>query len=408
MLKSHLVASLIMAGAVSTLTQAQAAPPPERTDYLTFAAGALPTAVGGEGAGFGASFEEAISAIDGNPGLFSLFVRPAPASAATEFVYRLPAATTFSRFAVPSVSETPSPRQTFSKHVEVHGSATGPTEGFRLLASATLVTHKTRNQVTELTIASRTPVRWVKLRLVGGIQVTEPATHFEFTEIIGNGTQEDVRMSDRFSGAWQARGVLIGLKQEGAIVSGCFDDDGVLNGTVAGEMLRATGVAQRTKVKSAFLLSVKDDGSITGLRSTNGAPFRRYDGGTAAASVVKCLAPPKPVLGCGSVIHGINFDYDSHVIRPDSEPVLSMLFAGLKDDPKSAVVIEGHTSSEGTAEYNQALSQRRAQSVVADLTRRGIPSGRLKAAGLGESRPIAGNHDESGRSLNRRVEVKCN
>ena len=49
--------------------------------------------------------------------------------------------------------------------------------------------------------------------------------------------------------------------------------------------------------------------------------------------------------------------------------------------------MEGHTSSEGTEEYNQRLSERRAQAVVADLVRRGLGKDRLSAAGIGERRP---------------------
>ena len=55
----------------------------------------------------------------------------------------------------------------------------------------------------------------------------------------------------------------------------------------------------------------------------------------------------------------------------------------------------------------QAGDERRAQAVVADLIGRGLASQRLSAVGIGERRPIATNNDESGRSLNRRVEVKC-
>ena len=57
--------------------------------------------------------------------------------------------------------------------------------------------------------------------------------------------------------------------------------------------------------------------------------------------------------------------------------------------------------------YNLGLSQRRAAAVVTELVRRGIPAGRLSAVGAGEKQPIATNNDESGRSLNRRVEVHC-
>jgi hypothetical protein len=76
---------------------------------------------------------------------------------------------------------------------------------------------------------------------------------------------------------------------------------------------------------------------------------------------------------------------------------------GLRNDSSAGVVIEGHTSSEGTEEYNLKLSERRAQSVVQDLVTRGIAASRLQAVGAGEGRPLASNDDDSGRSLNRRV-----
>ena len=118
-----------------------------RVDYLTFAQGAVPVRVGGAAAARGANFDGALQMIDGNPLGVSLTNKPGPADTDTEFVYALPAPTTFDRFAVPNVLETPSPTQTFTKLVEVLGSATGADEGFVLLASG-LETHKTRGQVT--------------------------------------------------------------------------------------------------------------------------------------------------------------------------------------------------------------------------------------------------------------------
>jgi outer membrane protein OmpA-like peptidoglycan-associated protein len=180
-----------------------------------------------------------------------------------------------------------------------------------------------------------------------------------------------------------------------------------LNGTVTGNILRATGISRSDKTPSAFLLSVAADGAIRGVRSSNNGPFRLYTVAPAVGDGPDCPAPPPPALGCGSVIHGINFAFDSADIRPESDAVLAELFNGLRADQSAKVLIEGHTSSEGTDEYNLKLSDRRAAAVVADLVTRGLPSQRLTAAGLGESRPIATNNDESGRALNRRVEVKC-
>jgi len=261
--------------------------------------------------------------------------------------------------------------------------------------------------VTELTIHGKTPVRWVKLRLVGGLQVMTPQSYFEFSEIIGNGTQETPALSTNFQGVWKGSGVLIQLQQDGPLVSGCYDRGGQLTGTVTGNIVRATGFAQVNKVPSAFILAVAADGSLRGVRSTNRGPFALITGDPAPAGTAPNCPPPPAVLGCGAVIHGISFDFDSAVIRADSAAVLARLHDGLRNDTSTTVVIEGHTSSEGTDEYNVKLSERRAQSVTQDLAKRGTAAARLQAVGVGEARPLARNDDESGRSLNRRVEVHC-
>ncbi|MCC7259133.1 MAG: OmpA family protein [Gammaproteobacteria bacterium] len=197
------------------------------------------------------------------------------------------------------------------------------------------------------------------------------------------------------------------LTQEGAVVTGCFDRSGDLTGTVSGSILRATGLDRSDRTKSAFILSVAPDGSLRGVRSSNGAPFRLYAAPVAPGGTKSACPTPAVKLGCGAIIHGINFDFDSAVIRRDAEPVLAALHAGLRNDPATSIGIEGHTSSEGSNEYNQALSERRAQAVVADLARRGIAAARLTAIGVGEVRPIMSNNDENGRAMNRRVEVVC-
>jgi OmpA-OmpF porin, OOP family len=379
----------------------------ERIDYLTFAQGAVPVGIGGVGATLGADFERAVRITDGDPTPFSV-ISGAAADAATEFVYALPALTTFDRFAVPNVLETPSPAVTFTRLVEIHGSTTSPTEGFVLLAAATLQRHKARGMLTELTIAARRPVRWVKVRLVGGLDVLTPTSSFEFSEIVGNGSQETPDLATNFGGVWRTQANRMELTQRGPVVSGCYDRTGDLAGTVTGNILRATGLDRSDKTPSHFILSVASDGSLRGVRSTNRGPFRLYTVASASAgSKSACTQPAAPALGCGSVIHGISFAFDSAEIRPESAGVLEELFRGLRSEKSSAILIEGHTSSEGTEEYNQSLSERRAQAVVAELVRRGLARDRVSAVGIGERRPLASNDDESGRSLNRRVEAKC-
>jgi len=84
---------------------------------------------------------------------------------------------------------------------------------------------------------------------------------------------------------------------------------------------------------------------------------------------------------------------------------LNKLVFFLNKHPDRSVAIEGYTDSVGSEDYNQALSQRRADSVRSYLVRQGIGSGRLTASGMGMIDPVAGNDSASGRQQNRRVEV---
>ncbi|NOY67016.1 MAG: OmpA family protein, partial [Gammaproteobacteria bacterium] len=149
------------------------------------------------------------------------------------------------------------------------------------------------------------------------------------------------------------------------------------------------------------------EGNIIGVRSTNGAPFRLYTGVDAPRIVTECSKRPPPSLGCNSIVHGIQFDFDSAMIKPESSELLDTLFSNLKSATTSGITIIGHTSSEGSDKYNEQLSRRRAEAVVTALVTRGINTVRISALGRGEKEPIARNSTDAGRSLNRRVEIKC-
>ena len=77
----------------------------------------------------------------------------------------------------------------------------------------------------------------------------------------------------------------------------------------------------------------------------------------------------------------------------------------LKKYPNRNVLIEGHTDSVGSEEYNLTLSERRAESVKESLTSRGIPEGRIITKGYGKKYPVASNDTAAGKQQNRRVEV---
>ena len=105
-------------------------------------------------------------------------------------------------------------------------------------------------------------------------------------------------------------------------------------------------------------------------------------------------------------LYGIYFDTAKATLKPESEATLQQVLGVLTGDAKLRLVIAGHTDSEGGDTYNQDLSEKRAASVMAWLTGKGIEASRLSSEGLGESRPVADNGNEAGRALNRRVEVR--
>lgn len=380
---------------------------PQHVDYLSLAQGVIPIVIDGDAEELRVGMEQALLAIDGNDGGFVLTPKPGGEQTSIVFVYKLPALTKFHEFIVPNVLETPSPSQTFFRKVEIAGSDNGPEGPFDELGSLALETHSAKGQTTSIPVVAEKPVRWVRLNLEGGINIQTDKTFFEFSEIIGHGTQEPVPLSEVFSGKWKDRGVLLELKQEGASVSGCYDGVGDIEGSVSGNILRATGKTRKGDIPSTFLLAVGDNGEITGVRSTNGAPFRLYSGNAAPDIKTECSEQRVQPPGCGSVIHGINFDFDSATIRSDSYTLLDALTAGLQASSASAITVVGHTSSEGSDEYNDKLSQRRADAVVGALVERGISVERVSAEGRGEKQPIADNATDAGRSLNRRVEIVC-
>jgi outer membrane protein OmpA-like peptidoglycan-associated protein len=93
-------------------------------------------------------------------------------------------------------------------------------------------------------------------------------------------------------------------------------------------------------------------------------------------------------------------------LLPSAQVKLNEIAAALTEqDPDSTMVVEGHTDSQGGADFNQQLSQRRAEAVRTYLVSRGIASDRITAEGLGLSRPVADNATPEGRANNRRVEI---
>ncbi|HET8948112.1 MAG TPA: OmpA family protein [Candidatus Polarisedimenticolia bacterium] len=99
------------------------------------------------------------------------------------------------------------------------------------------------------------------------------------------------------------------------------------------------------------------------------------------------------------------FDVDSAMVKPQAQGALDDAAQVFQEYKKTAIIVQGHTDSTGTEEHNQALSERRAQSVVTYLTGKGIDPARMEPEGYGEGQPVASNDSTDGRSKNRRVDL---
>lgn len=105
------------------------------------------------------------------------------------------------------------------------------------------------------------------------------------------------------------------------------------------------------------------------------------------------------------VLGDMLFDADKTELKSSDTDGLQKLAAFLKEHPERQVQIEGHTDSTGPAEYNQQLSERRANAVRAFLIDAGVSGDRIVTRGYGHDSPVASNNTAAGRQMNRRVEI---
>jgi outer membrane protein OmpA-like peptidoglycan-associated protein len=109
--------------------------------------------------------------------------------------------------------------------------------------------------------------------------------------------------------------------------------------------------------------------------------------------------------GMVMTLSDVLFDTGQATLKPGADRALDRLATFLKDSTGTHVLIEGHTDSVGSDDYNLGLSQRRAQAVADALSARGVPAERTVAKGLGKAYPVASNDSQAGRQQNRRVEI---
>jgi outer membrane protein OmpA-like peptidoglycan-associated protein len=176
---------------------------------------------------------------------------------------------------------------------------------------------------------------------------------------------------------------------KGAIIGGAT------GGVVGGVIGNQTGSTTRGAIIGAVVGGAA--GAIIGSRMDQRAADLRQDvPGAIVQRVGEGIAVTFP--------SGLLFDFDSDVILQDAATNLNSLAQNLGKYGDSNLMIAGHTDAVGSADYNQGLSNRRADSAARYLAAHGV--GRyIATAGLGEREPIGSNSTEAGRQQNRRIEI---
>ena len=116
----------------------------------------------------------------------------------------------------------------------------------------------------------------------------------------------------------------------------------------------------------------------------------------------------RPIVTGGDLTHGqfaaVYFDFDSAKIRPSEVAKLEAVANWMKSNSSAKLVVEGHCDERGTAEYNRALGERRAQAAREKLVSLGVDAGRITTISYGNDRPADLGHDEAAWAKNRRCE----
>jgi peptidoglycan-associated lipoprotein len=133
-------------------------------------------------------------------------------------------------------------------------------------------------------------------------------------------------------------------------------------------------------------------GTTSGAKDMGAGEAQPLAGGTGGADA-------------GVLKTSIYFDFDSSEIRPEFASVLAAHGKKLAGDRTIKVRLEGNTDERGSAEYNVALGERRAQAVKRALLLQGSGAPQLTTVSYGEERPVAEGHDETAWAQNRRVDV---
>ncbi len=195
---------------------------------------------------------------------------------------------------------------------------------------------------------------------------------------------------------------------------------GIVTDKVTGKPLRAR--IELFNLEKNEMESLVQSDSITGeylMVLTQGAEYAlytskagylfsnsnfNYSDVTDFAPITMDIALDPALKGHSVVLKNIFFDTDKYDLKERSITELQKIIRFLNENQHIKIEISGHTDNTGSPEYNQQLSEKRAQAVYSYLIENGIDSKKLSWKGYGQSRPKSTNDTEAGRQLNRRIE----
>ena len=181
--------------------------------------------------------------------------------------------------------------------------------------------------------------------------------------------------------------------QRGALI-------GAAIGAAAGLLSGGDAVERRQRAMVGAGVGALAGGAVGVYQDRQEAELRRETAGTGIdvsrdGDVIKLNLPD-----------GVTFDFAKYDLKPQFYPALNTVAATLREYNQTIVEVSGHTDSVGSDAANQTLSERRANSVASYLIGQGLLRERFEIVGMGERYPVASNDNDSGRSLNRRVEIR--
>jgi outer membrane protein OmpA-like peptidoglycan-associated protein len=171
-------------------------------------------------------------------------------------------------------------------------------------------------------------------------------------------------------------------------------------GAVAGLLSGGDATERRQRALVGVGVGGLAGGAIGAYQDRQEAELRRQTAGTGIdvsrdGDVIKLNLPD-----------GVTFDFGKANLKPQFYPALDNVASTLAQYNQTIVEVSGHTDSIGSDAANQTLSVQRANSVGNYLIGKGLVRERFEIVGFGETRPVASNDTDSGRALNRRVEIR--